>query len=193
MKIVLFEFTTKETAHMLPYGARNLADAFRTVRGNTIKAAQDIPDSHLDFTPAPGVRTVRQLLAHIAIADEIALTIHGQKMNSLAQLNFLEVIGRISSEEQKPRSKSELLGLLQERGDAFGTFLEGLNDDFLVEQVAMPPGAEPATKMRLEMLMGVKEHEMHHRGQLMLVQRMIGVVPHLTREREERFAAAGRR
>jgi hypothetical protein len=27
---------------------------------------------------------------------------------------------------------------------------------------------------------------MHHRGQLMLIQRMIGLVPHLTREREER-------
>jgi uncharacterized damage-inducible protein DinB len=30
---------------------------------------------------------------------------------------------------------------------------------------------------------------MHHRGQLMLVQRMIGVVPHLTRQREERMRA----
>lgn len=28
---------------------------------------------------------------------------------------------------------------------------------------------------------GGKEHEMHHRGQLMLVERMLGIVPHLTR------------
>ena len=34
------------------------------------------------------------------------------------------------------------------------------------------------------MLLGVKEHEMHHRGQLMMVQRMLGIVPHLTRQRE---------
>ena len=27
---------------------------------------------------------------------------------------------------------------------------------------------------------------MHHRGQLMLVERMLGIVPHLTREREAR-------
>ena len=33
------------------------------------------------------------------------------------------------------------------------------------------------------MLLGVKEHEMHHRGQLMLVQRLLGQVPHLTRAR----------
>jgi hypothetical protein len=30
---------------------------------------------------------------------------------------------------------------------------------------------------------------MHHRGQLMLLQRMIGIVPHLTRQRQEQMAA----
>jgi uncharacterized damage-inducible protein DinB len=31
---------------------------------------------------------------------------------------------------------------------------------------------------------------MHHRGQLMLLERMIGVVPHLTRQMQERMAQA---
>ena len=53
----------------------------------------------------------------------------------------------------------------------------------------MPPGATPATKSRFEMLLGVKEHEMHHRAQLMTLQRMIGQVPHLTRQMQERMAA----
>jgi len=35
----------------------------------------------------------------------------------------------------------------------------------------------------------VKEHEMHHRGQLMLIQRMLSITPHLTREQEARRAA----
>jgi uncharacterized damage-inducible protein DinB len=30
---------------------------------------------------------------------------------------------------------------------------------------------------------------MHHRGQLMLIERMLDVVPHLTREMQARFAA----
>jgi uncharacterized damage-inducible protein DinB len=47
----------------------------------------------------------------------------------------------------------------------------------------------PPSKTRFDMLLGVKEHEMHHRGQLMLVERMIGVVPHLTREMQQRMAA----
>ena len=34
----------------------------------------------------------------------------------------------------------------------------------------------------------VTNHVIHHRGQVMLVQRMLGIVPHLTREREARMA-----
>jgi uncharacterized damage-inducible protein DinB len=45
------------------------------------------------------------------------------------------------------------------------------------------------SKSRFEMILGVKEHEMHHRAQLMMIQRMIGVVPHLTRQMMARIAA----
>jgi uncharacterized damage-inducible protein DinB len=39
------------------------------------------------------------------------------------------------------------------------------------------------------MMLAPKEHEMHHRGQLMLLQRLLGMVPPLTRQMEERIAA----
>jgi uncharacterized damage-inducible protein DinB len=174
---------------MLPYGARDFAYAARTVRKNTILAAEEIPETQFDFTPAPGVRSVRLLLTHIAMSDEFARSLHGQRMTSLHGLNFPELMGRMAAEEQKPRSKDEILALLRDRGESFATLLEGFSDEFLAEQVAMPEGAQPASKTRFELLMGVKEHEMHHRAQLMLMQRMIGQVPHLTRQMQERFAA----
>jgi uncharacterized damage-inducible protein DinB len=55
--------------------------------------------------------------------------------------------------------------------------------------MAMPPGMHPESKSRFEMLLGPKEHEMHHRAQLMVIQRMLGIVPHLTREFQARVAA----
>jgi uncharacterized damage-inducible protein DinB len=39
------------------------------------------------------------------------------------------------------------------------------------------------------MALSVKEHEMHHRAQLMLIERMLGITPHLTRRMQERMAA----
>jgi len=40
------------------------------------------------------------------------------------------------------------------------------------------------------MILSVKEHEMHHRGQLMLIERLLGIVPTMTREMQSRLAAA---
>ena len=37
------------------------------------------------------------------------------------------------------------------------------------------------------MLLGPKEHEMHHRAQLMTMERMLGITPHLTRQMQERM------
>ena len=74
-------------------------------------------------------------------------------------------------------------------GRQIAAYVEALPDAFLTQTVAMPPGASPASKSRLEMLLSPKEHEMHHRGQLMLVQRMLGIVPHLTRQMQERMVA----
>jgi uncharacterized damage-inducible protein DinB len=54
----------------------------------------------------------------------------------------------------------------------------------------MPPGTTPATKSRFEMLLSIKEHEMHHRGQLMVVQRLLGIEPHLTEQRRRAGQAA---
>ena len=42
-------------------------------------------------------------------------------------------------------------------------------------------------KSRLEMLLGAKEHEMHHRAQLMLIERQLGIVPHLTQQMNARL------
>ncbi|MGA3024610.1 MAG: hypothetical protein ABSF98_07565 [Bryobacteraceae bacterium] len=79
--------------------------------------------------------------------------------------------------------------MLTERGENFASQVEALSDDFLAETVSTPPGGQPPSRSRFEMLIGSKEHEMHHRGQLMLIERMLGVTPHLTRDMQARMAA----
>ncbi len=181
---------------MTYYGARELAAAFRTVRNNTIKIAEEIPESKYDFRAAPDTRSIGQTLTHIALGTGFQHHVHSNKISDLKTVNFPDLFQKFMAEEAKPRTKAEIVALLKSNGDAFAAFLESLSDPFLAEPVAMPPGADPATKSRFEMLLSPKEHEMHHRGQLMTLQRMIGLVPHLTRQMQERMAqqaAAGRR
>src|SRR5262245_31749722 len=183
---------------MTYYGARELAAAFRTVRGNTVTIAEEIPEDNYTFQASPDVRSVGKLLAHIGLGPTFAIHIHQNRIDDLAKVNFAEISGKIAAEEAKPRSKAEIIEFLKTEGDKFATYLEGLTESFLAEQVKMPPQAQPPAKSRFEMLLSTKEHEMHHRGQLMLVQRMLGMTPHLTRQMQERMArqaaqaAAGR-
>jgi uncharacterized damage-inducible protein DinB len=85
-------------------------------------------------------------------------------------------------------TKAEIVQRLREGGDQFAAWVESLSEDFLGEVVTMPPGGQPPSRTRFDMIISVKEHEMHHRGQLMLVERMLGIVPHLTRAMQARMA-----
>lgn len=172
------------------YGANELAESFRTVRKNTIIIAEEIGEQQYSFQAAPETRTVAQLLVHIAVVPRIQEQVQGiERRRTLEGFDFPSFFGRIIGEEKTPRNKAQIVTLLREEGDRFAKMLAGFSDDFLGERIAMPPGMTPASKSRFEMLLGVKEHEMHHRGQLMLMERMVGVVPHLTREMQARFAA----
>lgn len=173
---------------MTYYGAKELAEAFRTVRKNTLQVAEDIPEDKYGFKAAPDVRTVEKLLTHIALGPTFQYQIQSEKRSTMEGFNFPALVEQVTAEEAKPRTKAEVIAFLKERGEHFADFLGGLSDDFLGQSITMPPGGSPPSRTRFDMLMSVKEHEMHHRGQLMLIERMIGVVPHLTRQMQERMA-----
>ena len=173
---------------MTYYGGREMAASFRTVRNNTIQIAEEIPEEQYAFKAAPDTRSVAQTLVHIAFGHRFQSHIHENRFDDFAKVNFQQLIQEIMGDENKPRTKAEIVGLLKADGERFAAYLESLTEPFLAEPVAMPAGAQPATKSRFEMLLSAKEHEMHHRAQLMVLERMIGIVPHLTREFQERMA-----
>jgi len=173
---------------MIPYGPAEMANAFRTVRKNTLQIAEEIPEQQYDFVPAPGVRTVSDLLRHMIYAPLFWLDMQREKrVTTLQGYDFGAALGPISALERQPKTKAQIIDLLKTEGDMFASWLESLSTDFLSETFTDPMGQNPKT--RFENLLSVKEHEMHHRGQLMLIQRMLGITPHLTRQREERARA----
>jgi len=171
---------------MIPYGGRELADSFRVVRKNTIQVAEDIPESKYDFVAAPETRSVGKMLVHIAIATRIWEEIHGKGLTTLVGFDFLGLMDKFNAEENKPRTKKEILDLLRSEGDKFAGWMESLTPEYLAEKVTEPDGKN--SKSRFERFLSAKEHEMHHRAQLMLIERQLGIVPHITRQFQERLA-----
>ncbi len=172
---------------MSSYSAKELASSFRTVRNNTIQIAEDIPEDKYDFVAAPGTLSVAAQLKHIAFGPKFYQDLHSAGVTSLKGFDFATVFGAIRAEEEKPRSKAEIIALLKSEGEKYATWVETLTPEFLAEKITDPTGAHSHT--RLTSLHSPKEHEMHHRGQLMLIERILGIVPHVTRQREERARA----
>ena len=170
---------------MTYYGGKELADSFRTVRKNTLVVAEEIPEAQFDFRAVPEVRSVAEILSHIAVCASRNYEMHAvNRLTTFEGFDWSAFIEKWKREEQRLRTKSQILDALRRTGEEWASWLEGLPEDSLSAQVRMPPQATPSSKSRFELLLSAKEHEMHHRAQLMLVQRLLGMVPHLTRERE---------
>src|SRR6266850_1691913 len=171
---------------MRSYGGKELASAFRTVRKNTIQVAEDIPEAQYGHVAGPECRTVARMLTHIAISTRIWEEVNRKALTTMVGFDFFGMMDRFNTEESKQRSKAEIVELLRNEGERFAGWLEAVTPEFLEETVTEPDGK--TAKTRFERLLSAKEHEMHHRGQLMLIERQLGIVPHITRQNNERMA-----
>jgi uncharacterized damage-inducible protein DinB len=181
---------------MTYYGACELARSFRTVRGNTLKIAEDIPETGYDYRPTPDSRSVKEILAHIVVSSMGSYRGHAvRKITTFVGVDFAALIAeRLEQERQLgAASKALLIDELRADGEKWVAYLESVMEEELAVSIPFPEPAVPPAKSRFEMLLSVKEHEMHHRAQLMVLERLLGVVPHLTRERQARMAQSSGR
>jgi uncharacterized damage-inducible protein DinB len=164
-----------------------MAESFRTVRKNTIQVAQDIPEDQYGFRAAEGAMTVAEMLAHLASSTHWAEQLHFvDHKTDVSYEDFGRYMAAGTALADSLKTKADIVAALEAHGRDFASRIEAMTDAQLAEHVTFPPPVQPPSKSRFEMLLGVKEHEMHHRGQLMLMERMLGIVPHLTRARQQR-------
>jgi uncharacterized damage-inducible protein DinB len=170
---------------MINYGGREMAESFRTVRKNTITLAEEIAADQYAYRPTPDSRSVRELLAHIATTAMWQIEIHDEHLRAVSFELFCKRVAEAAATEQALITKEQILQALRTNGEKFGAFLDAIPSETLGELVSFPPPVKPESRTRFEMLLGAKEHEMHHRAQLMVYQRLLGIVPHLTRSRQQ--------
>ena len=160
------------------YGIRQLVGSMRAVRKNTILMADDIPEAKYAFRATPETRSVAETLVHIAWLWSADREMHEERrLESLEGFDFGALLATSAAEERVVRSKAEILDLLRVEGDRAARWVEGLSDGFLLERVRLPGGGSVS---RFEMLLGTKEHELQHRAQLTVLDRLLGIVPRFT-------------
>lgn len=170
---------------MTYYGPKELAESFRTVRKNTIQIAEDIPEEKYGFRATPDTKSVAEILRHIAVTTSGAHETHAvERPTFLSFEDFAARMQKRAAEEALLTTKAQIIDALKRGAEQWASFLESAPEALLAERVGFPPPVTPPSKSRFEMILSVKEHEMHERAKLMVMERMLGIVPHLTRQRE---------
>jgi uncharacterized damage-inducible protein DinB len=160
------------------YGVRQLAASMRAVRQNTILIADDIPESKYAFRATPETRSVAETLVHIAWLWTADRHMHEERrLETLEGFDFPALLEKSASEEKVARSKAEIIERLRVEGDRAAQWIEALSDAFISEHVRLPGGGSVT---RFEMLLATKEHELQHRAQLTVIERLLGIVPRFT-------------
>jgi uncharacterized damage-inducible protein DinB len=164
---------------MPQFGTAQLLGAARRARANTLRIAEEIPEASYDYRATADTRSVAETLVHIAWLASADRLMHGQlRLDTLEGFDFPALIADSRREERQVRSKEQILELLRTEGEGWTAWVEQLSDAVLAEPVGMPGGGSMS---RFEMLLGTSEHELQHAAQLLVLQRLIGMVPHATR------------
>jgi uncharacterized damage-inducible protein DinB len=178
-------------ATMTHYGSQELARSFRTVRKNTLVIAEEIPDDKYGFRPTPESRSVAEILSHVAVTTRGSHQSHAvERIRTYVGVDFGALARQRQEVEEQLRTKAQILEALRRSGESWASYLDTVSEQQLADEVSFPEPVEPRHKSRFELILSVKEHEMHHRAQLMVIERLLGLVPHLTRERMARAAQA---
>src|SRR4029453_5876399 len=96
-------FTSEETVTY--YGAKELAASFKTLRNNTIKIAEEVPEDKYDFRPAPDARSIRDTLVHIALSTDLQSYVHRNNISDMQSVNFQEFMQKFGEARQSPEAR----------------------------------------------------------------------------------------
>lgn len=166
--------------------------SFRAVRNNTLQVARDIPAEQYGFRPAASHSSVLEFFRNLVRATEFmtSVALHPETVDLRDPAGRdAAVAAHTFSPWQTLADKDEVVKTLAASFSEIERRVNAADDALLQSKFTAPDGAE---KIRLWQINCAKEQEMVIRGQLMLVERILGIVPHTTRRQHEEKTAAAR-
>jgi uncharacterized damage-inducible protein DinB len=135
-----------------------------------IQVAEEMPEEEFCFRPSPDVRTFGEQLRHIAAAQwVVAAGILGEKPS-------VEV-GDGDSGPTLMTAKPEILKYARNSFTYIRRAVKTINDRNAVEMIPHPYDPENTKMGRLALAAGYASHGWNHYGQMVVYQRINGIVP----------------
>jgi uncharacterized damage-inducible protein DinB len=156
-------------------------DSWRTIRLDTAAAVEDMPEEHLGFQPAPDLMTFHDTARHILEAGHILTGILLDGETDLATPAYRASFPKYIATLPDISTRERLAAALREELDGRIAALRERPAEWFAGVIKRFDGQ---MLTRLEMIQWTKEHELTHRSQLFMYQRLKGIVPVTTRRRQ---------
>ena len=164
----------------------NIIESWKEVRSGLIEEANQIPADKFDFQPAPESRSVRSLLQHLVESQKFLVAEACRPDTNLMRHSFAENFKVYAPGVRDVEDKEELLNLLRTSMEESADKLRGAADE-MRNNMKRFDGREMS---KLSFMSFAIAHEMYHRGQLTVYERLLNIEPALTTKFRKAFGAS---
>jgi uncharacterized damage-inducible protein DinB len=161
----------------------NVIESWKEVRNGLIDEANQIPADNFSFQPAPDTRSVRQLLQHLVESQKFLVGEACRPDTNLMRGSFADNVKAYAPHVRETEAKDELLNLLRTSMDEAASNLLSAGDE-LKNTMKRFDGKE---MNKLAFMSFAIAHEMYHRGQLTVYERLLNIEPALTQRFRKAF------
>lgn len=155
-----------------------LVNTWKEYRKGLIAEVEQIPEDKFDFRATPETRTIAELLQHIIEVQKMLIGEAARADGSLRRQSFADHVKEYAPEVQNITDKNGLLEMLRSSMEVCEANVRS-NDDLMQGSIG---GMDGKPTPKLKVLNFAMSHEMYHRGQLTVYERLINLEPALTRQ-----------
>jgi uncharacterized damage-inducible protein DinB len=153
-------------------------EGWRFAREGVIAELENIPANKFSFSPAPDVRTVAELARHIVESGTVMVGELTRPDGDFTRQSYPKFLKEYAGGLDRRQDKASLVRLLKSTLKTGTTTFRRAGDVLMLQQITQFNGV-PATRLSW-MAHGIA-HEEYHRGQLCVYERLLGLVPALTK------------
>ena len=157
--------------------------SWREVRAGLIDEASQIPTDKFSFRAANGMRTVAELLQHLMESQKFLVGEACRPDTNLLRKSFAENIKDYAPDVRSVKDKDGILHLLANAMDDTDKQLREHSDE-MKNTMKRFDGKEMT---KLAFMSFAIAHEMYHRGQLTVYERLLHIEPALTQRFRKAF------
>ena len=160
---------------------------WKDTRAGLIQEVEKIPEDQFSFRATPDTRSIAELLQHIISAQKILVGETCRANTNLMRQSFAAHAKEYAAGVNEVPDKNGLLELLRSGMHEAEVCLNSYGDKLDETMTAL--NGKPTSKSAF--LTFSLSHEMYHRGQLTVYQRLLNIEPVLTERLKKVFSNAG--